>query len=526
MGCKINIEKLLKNYDSKNIIYNTSRDTVEDNLGLLLKSEAKEDIIYIGADCFFTNCIKEYLDSKWYIKSIFCLGFPFNYSLVSDVNRDPIEFLKTFEQHPNLRISQQLLYSQWYLCVFTQTPTQKIIFGFNNNEYLLYQYSELLDNSANTFAIKDEMLFRPVYNKEKRYYDYYKTIQKIIEKGEIPERRKEFDKAIGTDFEFSEIPVENFYLNRLPVLYRYKNSVVKDFGIPSLDEKLVPLNLVAEFLNPETGNYYSVKKNDIIINYIHINGFEKKYFINAWITEKDINKIEASAVIRSKDISPDYILVYLESEFVKDYCLQNMVPRNCTDDYHKHLIQNINVKELPIFINPCIDARYFKRKVEFSKYDNIPLIRKIKKASDINFYNKDAKKIILQDMKELRQCFNNGLYKSAIIMAGSILEAFLIDWLSEIKGVNYFEKKYMVYNKYLKRKRPASLYNYIAEISKINRPYWHEAEEKATEIRNKRNLVHAKLYINESDISKETCVQIIDYLEFVINTRWNLNSDE
>ena len=37
---------------------------------------------------------------------------------------------------------------------------------------------------------------------------------------------------------------------------------------------------------------------------------------------------------------------------------------------------------------------------------------------------------------------SEGNRKAAIILAGSILEAVLIDWLSEIKGINYFEKEY------------------------------------------------------------------------------------
>ena len=37
---------------------------------------------------------------------------------------------------------------------------------------------------------------------------------------------------------------------------------------------------------------------------------------------------------------------------------------------------------------------------------------------------------------------SEGKRKAAIILAGSILEAVLIDWLSEIKGINYFEKEY------------------------------------------------------------------------------------
>ena len=125
-------------------------------------------------------------------------------------------------------------------------------------------------------------------------------------------------------------------------------------------------------------------------------------------------------------------------------------------------------------------------------------------------------------MNELRACFNAKAYKAAIILAGSILEAFLIDWLSEIKGQNFFHNDFMVFDKYHGKNKRADLIDYINEIQNLRKPNWYDAASKATEIRKKRNLVHAKLYINDSDISKETCTEVIDYLEYVINTRWTI----
>ena len=108
-------------------------------------------------------------------------------------------------------------------------------------------------------------------------------------------------------------------------------------------------------------------------------------------------------------------------------------------------------------------------------------------------------------------------------MAGSILEAFVIDWLSEKDGNNYFTDNLMVYDKHLKIERRADLKDYIDKLQSLEKSFQNGAASKATEIRKKRNLVHAKLYINESDISKETCSEIIDYLQSVVNTRWKLN---
>ena len=42
---------------------------------------------------------------------------------------------------------------------------------------------------------------------------------------------------------------------------------------------------------------------------------------------------------------------------------------------------------------------------------------------------------MILSLKELNICFKNKAYKAALILAGSILEAVLIDWLSEKRGL-------------------------------------------------------------------------------------------
>ena len=60
-------------------------------------------------------------------------------------------------------------------------------------------------------------------------------------------------------------------------------------------------------------------------------------------------------------------------------------------------------------------------------------------------------------------------------------------------------------------------FNLIDKI--IERPNWIEEAEKAHEIRNKRNLVHAKLCMKSDDVNEETCRQVIEYLKDVLKTR-------
>ena len=128
------------------------------------------------------------------------------------------------------------------------------------------------------------------------------------------------------------------------------------------------------------------------------------------------------------------------------------------------------------------------------------------------------KTFLMNDLKELNVCYKGKAYKAALILAGSILEAVLIDWLSEIKGVDFFENEYIITKRDGSTKR-ADLIDYINEIKYIERPNWMLEAEKAHEIRKKRNLVHAKLCLKTDEINEIVCNQVIEYLKDVLKTR-------
>lgn len=131
-------------------------------------------------------------------------------------------------------------------------------------------------------------------------------------------------------------------------------------------------------------------------------------------------------------------------------------------------------------------------------------------------------RMIQQDVEELKLCFHAKAYKATLIMAGSILEGILIDWLSEKHRRNYFYTDYMVDKEDGKGsayKVKANLYDYIKAIKEIEAPKWVTEAEMANCIREKRNLVHAKLGIKSSEVNESTCRMVIDYLEKIIATR-------
>ena len=122
---------------------------------------------------------------------------------------------------------------------------------------------------------------------------------------------------------------------------------------------------------------------------------------------------------------------------------------------------------------------------------------------------------LTEDLNELNICFRYKAYKAALILAGSILEAVLIDWLSEIDGKNYFEETY--YSR--KDGKEGTLAIYIRDVKYIKRPNWMEEADKAYAIKDNRNKVHAKLCIKANDINEDLCRQVVGYLEDVLKTR-------
>lgn len=110
-----------------------------------------------------------------------------------------------------------------------------------------------------------------------------------------------------------------------------------------------------------------------------------------------------------------------------------------------------------------------------------------------------------EDIQELDICYASGAYKATLILSGSILEAFLLDWLSEIDGRNYFEEPYKI--KVRKEdgtyrwEKKEQLNVYIEQIKELEKPDWMEPSEKAHFIRESRNSVHAKVCLKKENLN-------------------------
>ena len=546
---------MLKDVSKREFTYNAQTQLVEDNLSELLNNTSDETFCYIGINQFVETFYLNNQNTEWDIFAIFQLGFPFVFPSGGIIAEGSNSIINVPDTHPGIKIKEFLENKVWSLFVFKKKGFKKTIIGFNNCNDCKLAYKKYIDGNGITVS-NENQLGKPFYNESYNcssgrisipYIDYYKAIQKTIEKESIVERKIEFEQFRDVDFEFIEIPEESLYICYLDCLYRYKDSTINLFGYPNNDERISSIREEIDYIE----KHKDIKQGDVLLSYISINRSERRFELRATIAEKDGSKAKCEYIMRPKTLSSYYILSYLKSDFLKELVLSTCLPESDAERFKKELQayreqtegldeltfyklmlslynthnndddwEDLDFYDLPIIVNHTLDTSYFEKKYQWEKQQKLSIQKKLEKNKTALMYNENAKDVILRDMKELKECFNRNAYKAAIIMAGSILEAFLIDWLSELHDTNYFEEDYLVFDSYQNRYRRAALKDYISAIEDLNGPKWFEAAKKATEIRKKRNLVHAKLYINDNDISRETCTEVINFLENVINTRW------
>ena len=286
-----------------------------------------------------------------------------------------------------------------------------------------------------------------------------------------------------------------------------------------------PVNLAD--LDRDDATSVVLQRGDIVICTV---GDDNRAIIFDRDGDEPVYAASTCAVIRAHDILPEYLCFYLSSAVAK--AVLSSVSNGI-------VFKQLTLKALADFpvIKPKMDDRYYIAEyailagrtardyadlsaLQTAEPEPIESILDKEIASRISAYYEDQLRDFLSsDIEELNTCFAHGAYKAAIILAGSILEAVLIDWLSEIKHVNYFENDYLVTDRRTGRERRADLYDYINAIKYIEKPRWAHEADMAHTIRKKRNLVHAKLCISSHDVNEETARMVIEYLDQVLRTR-------
>lgn len=491
----------------------------------IINSETQEETYFISIDSFVSTAEpkqkKEFL-KKYSIAGIYDLGSPFT----------------------NTGIRMDIIHA-------ISKPVEVIKFSIY--DAVTFDRRKYKSNTGDGFSIPTEYYGQ--------YEKYLSAIENWINGGTMPE-----DINNG-EAEFCCIPIKSIEDGKLYPRYYSKKAI--ELRALLQKEETVKLSDVADIMpiprvdmgSSETVKLLSIKdlqypinvdnlsegkptniilqKGDIVIP---TTGTARPFLYNL---EDDIRVYAAprTAVIKCNKILPEYLYLYLISDTAKS--ILDSISIGAT-------VQHISLRDLtnlPIplptleeqkYINDfnilsSIETRtygnqtdrflaYYNKLTEIQnkekQADHIEDILNIELASKIKVHNEEQLRTFLtDDLRELNACYRAKAYKATLILAGSILEAVLIDWLSEIKGVDYFTNDYMITDRNGRSKR-ADLIDYINEIKYIERPRWVDEATKAHEIRKKRNLVHAKLCLSQSiEIDDETCQMVIGYLRDVLKTR-------
>jgi hypothetical protein len=122
--------------------------------------------------------------------------------------------------------------------------------------------------------------------------------------------------------------------------------------------------------------------------------------------------------------------------------------------------------------------------------------------------NELVRDLFNSDLSEVEKCYNAGAFKGCLVMCGAILEALVLDWLSEIEGKDYFDP---TINTQLKK-----MINILKDAAIISA----QEAQTAHDIRNYRNLIHPQKSIENMPISKELCKDVIDNLKPIVRKRY------
>lgn len=502
------IEEIKRKYNKETIIKYLSSDfstICTDNLEKYLEEEKDDTYYYIGVNQFVLDYYKNNPNSEWKIKAILQLGFPY-------------DFLPGDKEHPvlnyNFVVWSFLENKKWSLFVFTKRDFSNVVLGFDDNNTFAHLESIKNKRDIQFNSRKEELSEKApgsicfVFNPDDEMRDNLIVDYLVNDKVRVLSK----DEKRKSGYSFNEVPVEKFKLEYLDYLSRYKESVVEIFGYPEKGEKITKLKNVVKFINSpgQETVYPDDRRANVLLKDLFFHDGKLKPTVRIGEQNIDYYTFFEEYEFYSYDVSPYYLYCLLSSEFIIDY----FSDRYSEDKYYDSSTP-LPFDDCPFIDLPSknINLNLYKEKYEL---DINPRLKVHNILENKDFANQNAKEAVNKFLVEINDAIKNGLYYSATIVIGSVLEAFLIDWLSEIDGKDYFKEPYLLPEKNNKR---ADLKDYIDIIQK-KRPDWIDGAKKATFIRTKRNTVHAKLYIEEKEISEKTCMELLNDLNAIIHNRW------
>lgn len=428
-----------------------------------------------------------------------------------------------------IQITNPISEGKYNLCIvhFVKTKPQKFLTGIfngnifeknntNDNRYrkytkdfnnLILEISNFLNNieiKRNDIIINDYKEFN-IKNLNPLYY----TKQAIKIRNELCEK----------DYRLLKDLVESF-----------SNNIEKDIEVKYMDSTNMKYPFVYSDLKVgKIQRAQKVKKGDIICLLI---GKQPKFYLYNEKYEDIYIKLGNYCILRCKEEKyRSYLVNYLNDEKARLY-FSTTVHGNYIPHLNKEDLMNLKIVLPDEYMLKTANEiqNYLMDQKKMTPYEINELIRKSYKID----YKKESHKMITNDMillvshlklkvlkelidndfNEVEICFKNGAYKAAIILCGSILEAVLLDWLSEFENTdNIFN---IAKNEY---GRDLELSKIISRLQSVIKPYWYEAD-KAHEIRKTRNMVHPKEYIKKNKkVTFEECKEIIEDLKDIMESK-------
>ena len=335
-------------------------------------------------------------------------------------------------------------------------------------------------------------------------------------------------------------------LKDLVEIFIYDNDDV-EFEWECADSEItIDSEIVIKTSKKDTVCKTPLKNGDVVLEYRTNDEFKPYFILNENKYEIPLGMIGLILRVKSNLITPEYVYLYVQSSFFKTLSTAIWLGqyKNLEDvvDEVAGLPVYLPNTDTPLALNKELSQKYrdildrtyrpylFKKDGDYFSNALRPNKSVVKEDAlldellDSCFkepHKRNLLNYISENMKELNVSIPNGAYRSAVVLIGSILEAFLTDWASELDGVNYFKVPYReVLVDGRKLSRDMTLNDAICRIAKLIKKW--SAKEMAEAIRVMRNGIHPRVFLdNGKNLTKRECEKAVKNLEAVIRSRYN-----
>ena len=408
------------------------------------------------------------------------------------------------------------------------------------------------------------------YRKQKYYIkhckEYYKELESYINTSKIPDSLKPLVHEIKYSDYREEVFDARYYSKRFLRISksiseakkkctfvplkdlveiidwrktRHRNDCIENEKLfNALDFKhqecLYPLN---EIGLGKSRIFHAVKKGDIVVS------LEGKVYLFAEDSKIVISPYDDNAVLRLKStwVTPEYLFLYMNSGIFDDINYLSKIMLSQEDSFYSSTwadLENIPIyipkTDVPMALDKNVTQKYidiFNQKyrpylVAEKKLDVVldEVVTEKMKAGHL-ISNSDANKRVVELMREVKKSITYEIYNGAVILMGSILEAFFTDWWGNIIDGDFFRDPVGFEFIHGKEQRMDLTFRDAIDnvlkrlkITKRNK----EIREKIEKIRAMRDEIHTRVYLKHgTKMTKSICESTLKDLEEIIRLRYD-----